>query len=45
MIGVKDGDKEEDLVQPLWLELLCDMIKETNKQPEGVELSKERPEE
>ena len=42
---VKGGDTEEAEAVPFRLDLLCDMIKETEKQPEGGELVKERPEE
>ena len=37
-LGVKDGDAEDDEAEPFWLELLCEMIKETDKQPEGSRL-------
>ena len=42
-LGVKEGDKPEDPAEPFWLELLCNMIKETDNQPDGVELVKEPP--
>ena len=42
---VKNGDKEEDLGLPFWLPLLCEMIKDTDRQTEGVEIIKERQEE
>ena len=44
-LGVKDGEKKEDPSQPFWLPLLCEMIRDTDKQPEGVEIIKERQEE
>ena len=44
-MNVKNGDTVEDPAVSFWLELLCDMIKETDTQPEGVEIMKERPEE
>ena len=44
-LGVKNGDKEEDLGLPFWLPLLCEMIKDTDRQTEGVEIIKERQEE
>ena len=42
-LGVKEDDKEDDPALPFWLDLLCEMIRNTKKQPEGVELVKERP--
>ena len=36
--GVKDGDEEEDPAVPFWFELLLDLIKKTEEQPEGVML-------
>ena len=42
-LGVKKGDRPEDPTVPFWLELPCDMIKETNDQPDGVEIVKEPP--
>ena len=44
-LGVKEGDEDDDEADPFWLELLCDMIKDTDKQPEGVEIVKECPNE
>ena len=44
-LDVKDRDTEDDEAVPFRLVLLCDMIKETEKQREGVELVKERPNE
>ena len=44
-LGVKNGDKEEDLDQPFWLSLLFEKIKDTDKQPEGDEIIKELQEE
>ena len=42
-LRVKEGDRPEDLTAPIWLELLCKMIKETDDQPDGVELVKKFP--
>ena len=42
-LGVKERDRPEDLVVPFWLELLCNMIKVTDDQPDGVEIVKEPP--
>ena len=40
---MKEDDKEDDPASPFWLDLLYEMIRDTKKQPEGVELVKERP--
>ena len=42
-LGVKEGDQPEDPTLPFRLELLCEMIKVTDEQPDGVETVKERP--
>ena len=34
------GDKEEDEAEPLWLSLLCKLIRHTDKHPEGIEIVK-----
>ena len=44
-LDVKDEDKAKDSAELFWFDWLCNMIKEMNKQPERVELAKERPEE
>ena len=44
-LGVKDGDTKDNEAESFRLELLCEMIKETNTQQEGVEIMKEPPEE
>ena len=44
-LSVKGEGKEEDPTQPFWLPLLCEIIRDTDKQPEGVEIIKERQEE
>ena len=44
-LDMKDEDKAKDAAEPFWFDWLCDTIKEVNKQPEGAELVKERPEE
>ena len=42
-LGVKEGDRPEDPAESFWLKLLCNMIKETDDQPDGVELVREPP--
>ena len=40
-LGVKEGDRQKDPAESFRLELLCKMTKETDDQPDGVELMKE----
>ena len=41
-LEVKENDRPEDPAVPFWLELLCEMIKVTDVQPDNVELVKKR---
>ena len=40
-LKVKEGGRPEDPAESFWLELFCKMIKETDDQPDGVELVEE----
>ena len=42
-LGVKKGDRPEDLVLQFWLDLPCNMIKVTGEQPDGVKIVKNHP--
>ena len=43
-LGVKEGGKDKDKTTPFRSKMLCNLIKETETQPAGVEIVKDPPE-